>query len=348
MRRRTEGSAHPGDPRHEGGADTSAPGICATICTHDRPVQLERALRSLLAQRVPPDEILIVDNAPSDDRARALVREKFSAARYVAESIPGLDFARNRALRTTAQPVVAFTDDDAVADKEWIARIGQAFLEQPGAVVCTGRVDPLALETEGQRLFEANGGLASPGRERLRLPADEPRLGWRRYQPYVAWAARIGNGCNLAVRRDFALSLGGFDEALDLGAALPGGGDTDFLWRVLEAGGSVVYEPEALVRHEHRRERDAVVDQILGHQRGLIASLTKAVLRGRGRRRAPALAFLCWRLLKPGVRLVRRALGRDPLPASLLLRIWWHCWRGLGAYAIGERVARERRQGSFS
>ena len=42
--------------------------------------------------------------------------------------------------------------------------------------------------------------------------------------------------------------------------------------------------------------------------------------------------MLGWRLLKPGVRLVRRGFGRDPLPSSVLLRMWWNCWVGLSAY----------------
>jgi glycosyltransferase involved in cell wall biosynthesis len=51
------------------------PALTAAICTHDRPLLLRRALASLVAQRDAPAEILVVDNAPSDGRARALVAE---------------------------------------------------------------------------------------------------------------------------------------------------------------------------------------------------------------------------------------------------------------------------------
>jgi hypothetical protein len=64
-----------------------------------------------------------------------------------------------------------------------------------------------------------------------------------------------------------------------------------------------------------------------------------------GKRRAAVLAFLLWRLAKPGVRLVRRAAGRDPLPGRALLTLWWHCWRGLGAYGAAQRLAAHRRIG---
>ncbi|HZN96861.1 MAG TPA: hypothetical protein VFB61_03955, partial [Gemmatimonadales bacterium] len=58
----------------------------------------------------------------------------------------------------------------------------------------------------------------------------------------------------------------------------------------------------------------------------------------------PLLAYLSWRLLKPGVRLVRRGLGRDPLPAGVLLRMWGNCFMGLSAYPLARRIARTRRE----
>jgi hypothetical protein len=154
----------------------------------------------------------------------------------------------------------------------------------------------------------------------------------------------VGSGCSLAVRRELALGLGGFDEALDLGEVLPGGGDHDLLWRVLESGHDVVYEPAAFARHEHRRDAVAMAAQLSGHQRALVALLTKIVARARGRARGPAAAFLAWRLVKPGHRLVRRFLGRDPLPTPLLLRMWGDCFRGLWAYPLARREAERRRR----
>ena len=56
--------------------------------------------------------------------------------------------------------------------------------------------------------------------------------------------------------------------------------------------------------------------------------------------------YLGWRLVKPGLRLIRRALGRDPLPAGALMRLWIQSWRGLIAYPAAQRVARERRMAS--
>ena len=285
----------------------------------------------------------MVDNAPSDDHTKAIVTKEFLDVRYLREPVQGLDFARNRALAETSKDIVAFIDDDAVAEPDWTKHVKRSFCQYPRAGVCTGRISALVLETAGQIVFENNGGLMANYPEPLRIPNDASRFGWKwRQMPSIVWAVSLGSGCNLAVRRDMALQIGGFDEALDLGLAMPGGGDHDMVWRMLDSGAEVIYQPLARVRHEHRRDLAAVYEQIIGHHISLIGFLTKAVQLSSGSKRIVALAYLSWRLMKPGVRLFRRALGRDSLPLLLLLRIWWHCWRSLGAYSTAQRVAFQR------
>lgn len=317
--------------------------ITAAICTRNRPDLLTRALESLRAQSQAPAEIIVVDNSPADVSTAALLAERFPGIRYVCEPIPGLDFARNRALRSASTDIVAFLDDDAVADRDWCKTLKRVFETSPRVAVCTGRVEPLLLATPGQLLFELNGGF-SRGDRRIRLPDDatERLHGWP--APLIAWAISVGCGCSYAVRRRVALELGGFDEALDLGAPLAGGGDHDLLWRALESGWRVEYEPEAVAWHEHRRELGAAYDQIIGHQRAMLAFLSKHVSRASFRTMPLLLVYLSWRLLKPGVRLVRRSLGLDPLPPLVLLRMWGNCFVGLSAYPVARWIARSRRE----
>lgn len=314
--------------------------VTVAVCTYDRPAALARALRSLVSQQPPAAEILVVDNTEGGLN-QAWVTRDFPDVRVVVEPVPGLDFARNRAMEAARFDVVLFLDDDAVADPEWVATASRPLLDNAGVGACTGRVEPLALESPAQRLFEANGGF-SRGSRRILLPDDAGQPLHGHSAPLIAWAVSIGSGCSLAVRRDVVRTLGGFDQALDMGAALPGGGDHDMLWRMLRAGYAVVYEPGAVARHEHRRELHAAEAQIVGHQHALIALLSKHVIHTRGRMRWSVAAFLGWRLIKPGVRLARRLVGRDPLPAPLLLRMWAHCWSGLWAYPRARALARKR------
>jgi len=317
--------------------------ICAVICTHDRTELLCRALHSLAEQSLRPAEILVIDNAPSDSSTRHLMLERFPDVGYVCEPKPGLNFARNRALRETQREIVAYMDDDAVADPDWILRTAEVFAESPRIAICTGRVRAYRLETEAQRLFEAQGGF-DRGTQRIHMPRDAGhRLMQGLRAPLIAWSIAIGVGACLAVRRSSLRTIGNFDIALDLGAALPGGGDVDVIWRSLDAGFEVVYEPRAVVLHEHRRELDEVYAQIFGHRRAEIAFLTKSFRAARGHRRFVILAFLSWRLLKPGLRLLRRLAFRDePLPATALWRLWGASWRGLASYAQASRLAAER------
>ncbi|MGH7512019.1 MAG: glycosyltransferase family 2 protein [Gemmatimonadales bacterium] len=322
-------------------ADTTALRVTVALCTRGRTTMLARALDSLLAQRPAADEIIVVDNAPPDGASRELVRTRYPTVRYVEEPVEGLDFARNRALATASGDVVAFLDDDAVAGEGWVGALAAVFAGEPGVAVCTGRVDALGQGTVGERIFEANGGF-SRGVARVRLPADAGTRLHGRPVPLIAWAVSVGSGCSYAVRREVAVALGGFDEALDLGSILPGGGDHDLLWRALEAGYSVVYEPAARAWHEHRASAVGVHGQIVGHQRALLAFLAKHLVRGPTR--GPLAGYVAWRLLKPGVRLLRRAAGRDPLPAPVLARMWWNCWAGLVSYPRARRVAQARRE----
>lgn len=316
--------------------------MTVAICTRGRPALLRRALESLRRQDPAPAEIVVVDNAPDDDATRDVVAA-FPGVRYFVAPAPGLDFARNRALAEATHEIVAFLDDDAVAEPGWSGAVAGAFAADPRLGACTSRVEPFAVDTPGERLFEANGGFFRGDRP-IRLPdAARERLHGR-HAPLIAWTVSIGSGCGLAVRRSTALGLGGFDEALDLGPALPGGGDHDMLWRVLQGGSRIGYEPSAQLRHAHRTDERGAIDQIVGHQRALVALLTKSLRQARPGERAGIAGFLAWRLLKPGARLARRLAGRDPLPVSALARMWLHTVRGLGAYPAARRVARRRRE----
>lgn len=317
------------------------PTSTAVICTRNRPQLLARALHSLQAQRRPPLEILVVDNAPSSEQTQQMVAREFPSVRYVREPVPGLDFARNRAMREAKGDIIAYLDDDAVADPDWIAATEQAFAASARLAACMGKVDALTLDSAGARLFEANGGFAR-GIHRIELPPGAGPRPAGMPRPLIAWCISVGSGVSMALRKDLLLQLGGFDTALDLGAALPGGGDHDMLWRMLESGAEVVYEPRVQARHEHRPERTAAEQQILEHNRALIATLTKLVVASKWRWKGSILAFLLWRLVKPFKRLLWGLAGRDPLPTWLLWRLVGSTWRGLVAYPAARRLAADR------
>jgi hypothetical protein len=112
------------------------------------------------------------------------------------------------------------------------------------------------------------------------------------------------------------------------------------LWRLLAGGWEVAYEPDAVVLHEHRAGVEAVSRQLCGYQRGTTAFLFKSLLRAPFAQKGPILLTLAWRTVKPLFRLVRRAFGRDPLPAGLLIRMGWHSLLGPVAYLAARASGR--------
>jgi GT2 family glycosyltransferase len=228
------------------------PSVTIAICTKDRPDDLAFLLKSLetsiatAARRNVALEIIVIDNAPSDDRTRQTALS-FPGTRYVLESKPGLNFARNRAVLEAHGDWVAFMDDDVSADGGWLNGFLDAAVAYDDAGCITGLVLPLELETDAQILFEKDGGFRKGFLRAVHRPFSEGN------PIYPCFPGLFGTGANMGVRRDIVRELGGFDDALDTGAPLPGGGDLDMFYRIIRAGHALVYEPSALVFHRHRR-----------------------------------------------------------------------------------------------
>jgi glycosyltransferase involved in cell wall biosynthesis len=250
----------------------TSPTLTVAICTKDRAQRLRRLLQSLEALDRPAGfagvEVLVVDNAPSDEATHEAVAA-FRGVRYVLEPKAGLNFARNAALQAATGDLLAFLDDDVVVDRGWLGGLHRAWRGCPGAGGFTGLVLPYRLDTEAQVHFETHGGF---GRGFEPTDFRNERLG---NVLHPVGAGILGAGCNMCFDRRLLLELGGFDEALDTGAPLPGGGDLDIFYRVLRAGRTMVYDPRYAVRHEHRETLPQLKRQYWTWGLGFMAYLTK-------------------------------------------------------------------------
>jgi GT2 family glycosyltransferase len=263
-------------------ADPMPGGLAASvvIATHDRPEELRRCLDSVLATHYPGLQILVVDSAPTTTAAQVLVSQEYPGVRYLREDVPGLANAHNRGLEHVGTPIVAFTDDDVVVDRDWVRALVAAFAEHRadghGGVGCvTGLIWPAELETAAQLLIDSHGRFAKGFNTRMfnldvHRPAD-PLF------PYTAGS--LGSGANMAFRTDVLRALGGFDPLLGAGSPARGGDDLAAFADVVLAGYSLVYEPAALVHHRHRREAEDVRAQAVNYGVGLGAYLTRLAIR---------------------------------------------------------------------
>ncbi|MFD7121237.1 glycosyltransferase [Streptomyces sp. NPDC059922] len=252
------------------------PRTTVVVGTRERAGQLARALDSLLAQDHPDFRVLVVDNAPVTSATRDLVASRYAGrVDYVHEPRPGLALAHNRGLAEADGAVVAFTDDDVIADPHWLTALTAPFAADPGLGCVTGLILPARLTTPAQILLESHGGFAKGLEPRLydpaRPPADEPLF------PFTAGS--FGSGANMAFRAEALRAVGGFDPATGTGTPARGGDDLYAFVRVLSAGHRLRYTPWALVWHHHRETWRDLEDQAYGYGAGLTAYLTAILVR---------------------------------------------------------------------
>lgn len=309
------------------------PKATVAVCTRDRPDDLRRCLDSVM--KLPDDgqQVLVVDNCPSSEATRWVV-EEYPGVDYTRENLPGLNFARNRALREAQHEVVAFIDDDAVPDPNWLRALLRNF-DDPLVRCVTGLVMPLELETPAQEGFERHCPF---GRGFVRRVFDGEGG-----NPLAV--GQIGAGASMALQKKLVQEIGTFDEALDCGTPTHSGGETDMFSRILTAGYKIVYEPHALSWHCHRRTWSKLRQTIYGYGVGAYAYVTRQFLFEREFTALKIPWGWFWHDQVPGLfRSVLRKPGSKPL--GLILVELLGCAVGPWAYLYSRARARTMREGT--
>lgn len=310
--------------------------ITVVVATCNRPTELAECLASLVGQTHGPESIVVVDDAPGGDLTPAVVARFAPRARYVAGARGGLADAHNRALAHVTTPLVAFTDDDVLADRRWLERIVDAFASGSDVACVTGLILPLELQTPAQVLLEGFAGYGKGGRRQaFDLHANRPA------DPlFPLTAGRMGSGANMAFSRRVLEESGGFDAALGAGTLARGGDDLCAFFEVVQRGHTLVYEPGAIVLHRHAEELPALKRQVYGYGVGLTAYLTRSLVK-----HPRLIPLMLWRL--PAA--LRHVLAPDSpkndqrppgYPRTLVHLELLGMLRGPFAYAASRRVRR--------
>lgn len=320
----------PADPSSLGrtrpAQDRGAPDVTVAIATRERPEMLLQCVESVLSGTVAPTRVVVVDNAPQTARTEELVRRlslEDPRIVYVREDRAGLARAHNAALPWVETPLVAITDDDVLADRRWLERIVAAFGNDPRVACVTGMIAPRELKTAPQMWIEGND-MFGKGYCRRRFALD----GHRPDDPLFPYSAgAFGSGANMAFRTAFLREHGGFDDAMGAGTYAMGGDDLAAFYDVVVSGHHLVYEPAAIVLHQHHREYAALRRQMYGYGVGLGAYLTRCVIRDPRAawhliRRAPSARRRAGQIVAPepvpGLPDYARDLGRQQLKGLLM------------------------------
>jgi GT2 family glycosyltransferase len=233
-------------------------GISIVVCTRDRTAQLINCLASIMALDYVNYEILIIDNAPSNDETLQLCKNY--PVKYFRELRPGLDWARNRGILQASNEIIAFTDDDVKVDKFWLQSINNIFSNKD-VMGASGYVAPAEMETSAQKLFELGYGGMGHGFRRRFIHKE------RITKQELFWASSFGIGANMAFRKEVFSKCGLFHTGLDVVTPSHGGGDVEIFHRIVSKGFLFVYDPSMLVWHFHRRTEAQLKKQVYDNGR---------------------------------------------------------------------------------
>jgi GT2 family glycosyltransferase len=194
--------------------------VSVVVCTYNRADALQVTLDALRYQRYTDFEVIVV-NGPSTDDTADVLREWAGRAKVLDNAAPNLSVSRNIGIRAAAGDLVAFIDDDAIPEFDWLADIVAAF-DTPDVAGVGG----LVFDHTGmgfQYRFSASSRQGEPLLSDTH-PFDDLCLPGAFQFPYL-------QGTNAVFRRAVLDEIGGFDETFDYYLD-----ETDVCARIVDAG----------------------------------------------------------------------------------------------------------------
>jgi len=197
---------------------------------------IEDCLRSVLALERRDIQVIVIDqstNGETREAAQAIAKGDARVSIIKSEEV-GVSAARNLAVQLTTSDIVAFADDDCIVEPGELDALMREF-EDPRVVGVFGRIVPPGFTTRN-------------GTEIVFKESRERQVFQGRIPPWY-----VGHGASRALRRTAVIALGGFDTCLGPGAPLRAAEDLDSAFRLLAAGGYLVYTGSAVSYHKEWR-----------------------------------------------------------------------------------------------
>lgn len=286
--------------------------VTVVVCTRDRPVLLERLLRTLERQRTDLHyEILVVYNGEPSPAGLHKVRT-------IHEPRKGLSYARNAGIRAANATVIAFADDDMEAPDDWLDTLVKPIFDH-GTAVCIGLTEPMKVDTPAERIFEAYGGHGYSRDSRLFDAA------WLAAQRWHLPMWEVGPLGNSAIRREVFDSVGYFNAALGAGTPVGSWEDLELTYRILKAGHRIHFDRRAKVVHAHREDMAGLTQQLCAYRRGEVCFCLLIAARYRDWRAVTHLLLWIplWRARLAGSECLRRIQGQRQFDFAVMVRETW-------------------------
>lgn len=222
---------------------TRWPKISVVVCTFNGSKTIRKNLESLSVLQYPDYEVIVVNDG-SNDITEAIVKEyvqKYGFKLITTEN-RGLANARNTGLEAATGDIVAYVDDDAYPDPQWLTYLAIEF----GKTTNVGIGGPNITAQGDGPISECVA--SSPGNPVHVLISDTE-------------AEHIA-GCNMAFRRSALKKIGGFDSQFKIA-----GDDVDVCWMLQKRGYTLGFSPAAMVWHSRRSSIKSYLKQQLNYGR---------------------------------------------------------------------------------
>jgi len=215
------------------------PRVSVVVCTHNGARTIRDCCEGLRRLDYPDYEVIVVDDGSTD--ATAAIVEEYDF-RLVRTRNHGLAKARNTGLLLATGEVVAYIDDDAYPDPQWLKYLAATFMSTSHVAVGGPNIAPSGDGPIADCVARAPGGPIHV------LLTDT--------------VAEHIPGCNMAFRKSALAAIDGFDPQFRAA-----GDDVDVCWRLQERGWTIGFHPGAMVWHHRRNSVRAYWKQQIGYGR---------------------------------------------------------------------------------
>jgi GT2 family glycosyltransferase len=236
------------------------PKISVVICSYNGERCIRDCLEAVSALHYPDYEVIVIDDGSADRTAE--IAAEFDV-QVVSVANGGLSRARNLGLEAARGEIIAYLDDDAYPDPDWLTFLASTFMTSTHVGVGGPNIPPPDDDFTSHCVASAPGGpihVLLSDLEAEHIP-----------------------GCNMAFRRAALVAVGGFDPQFR-----SAGDDVDVCWRLQARGHSLGFSPSAVVWHHRRNSIRAYWRQQKGYGRA------EALLERKWPEKYNALGHVSW------------------------------------------------------
>jgi GT2 family glycosyltransferase len=207
------------------------------IVSYNAVAKLLPCLRSVLASLPPDCEVIVIDNASSENNVSAIETEFPTVELLKSESNLGFGGGANLAAARARGEYLAFLNPDTIVECGWLDALVASLLKNEQAALATPQI---VMTSEPEIVNTCGCDVHISGLATCR------GLGRAREDYSIGGEVAAISGAAFVIRKRVFDLLGGFDDAMFLYME-----DIDLSWRARLAGWHTLYVPESIVRHDY-------------------------------------------------------------------------------------------------